>query len=388
MFDYNRKKLCNLYDSALKAEGQAYDIVEVFKLGDTPTLSFSLPYVVHAKKNFRWDFVKAEYLVRLTVDKKLDWFIVDQPDRQKDGKRIGTSVNCSHLSMQLKTKNIYMTFDDTNGIDNLPGLMEKVLRGTLWSFDEEHSDTFYENDDPDREKIRSLQSDGKEGAYQLITDICTLFDAYPVFDGESRTVACYSRNNKGPMRELFIGKNLNSLDVKYDSTSIVTRLYVEGTFDEDNYLTINSVNPTGLSYLQDFSYYKEIGLYTDEHEAATQKYYEDIKKADETLETAVGEAVEKEDELNGLWGQVKAIYFPIKDGALDNDNAVIINEADETDKTIGTGDIFVIEQSDHTYRDEKYPLTIRSSDICAVKFVTLPAGTIGARQVSVESKKQ
>ena len=357
-------------------------------MGDVPSLSFDLPYIVHQKKNFRWDYIKAEHLVRLMVDNKADWFIIDQPDRSKDSRRIGATVNCSHLAMQLKTKNIYATFDDTNGIGNLPDLMDKVLKGTLWSFDRANSDTFYENDDPTREKVRSLQSEGKEGALQLITEVCNLFSAYPVYDGDARTVTCYSKNHFGPMRELQIGKNINSLDVKYDSSSIITRLYVEGTYDEDNYLTISSVNPTGLSYIQDFSYYKELGLFTAEHEAAEQQYYTDMAAATHTLEEAYAAAIEKEDQLNTLWGQVRAVYYPITNGALDRESAVLINETDETYIAVSEGDSFIIEQDDHTYREANAPLTIRSSDLCAVKFITLPAGTIGAKQVSIEAKNQ
>lgn len=357
-------------------------------LGDVPTLSFDLPYIVHQKRNFRWDYIKAEHLVRLIVDNKADWFIIDQPDRSRERKRIGATVNCSHLAMQLKTKNIYMTFDDTNGIDTLPNLIDKILKGTLWSFDSTHSDVFVENDDPTREKVRSLQSDGKEGALQLIVDVCNLFDAYPVYDGDARTVAFYTKNHFGAMRELQIGKNINSLDVKYDSSNIITRLYVEGTYDEDNYLTISSVNPTGLSYLQDFSYYKELGLFTAEHEAAEQQYYEDMAEANEALQEAYTAAIEKEDAVNRLWGQVRAVYYPITNGALDSDEAVLINETDESYIVVSDGDTFIVEQSDHTYRDEVAPVTIRSSDLCAVKFITLPAGMIGARQVSVEAKEQ
>lgn len=73
---------------------------------------------------------------------------------------------------------------------------------------------------------------------------------------------------------MIVGKNLSALTVDYDSDCIVTRLYVEGEYSEDGYVGIDDVNPTGLSYLLNFDYYKKLGLFTDEHQAALDRYLE------------------------------------------------------------------------------------------------------------------
>ncbi len=64
VYDYSGNKLCCLYDSSIDAEGQAYDIVLDDVLGGKRELSFGLPYIVHKEKNFRWGYLKAEYLIR------------------------------------------------------------------------------------------------------------------------------------------------------------------------------------------------------------------------------------------------------------------------------------------------------------------------------------
>jgi hypothetical protein len=58
--DYNRTKLCDLYDSSINAVGQAYEPVYTKEINGWKTLSFVLPYMADGKKNFRWDYVKNE----------------------------------------------------------------------------------------------------------------------------------------------------------------------------------------------------------------------------------------------------------------------------------------------------------------------------------------
>ena len=226
---------------------------------------------------------------------EVDWFIIHAPKKTKNRRTISNSVTCSHLSSILKTKNLYTTFDDENGIGTLSYLLEQVLKATGWTIGE--CDTLYERDG-ETEKIRSLQSDGKVGTYQLITNICNLFNAYPVYDGDKKTVSIYALNNKGRLYEVTMGRDIESLSVSYDSDNIITRLYVEGGYGEDSYVGIDNVNPTGLTYLLNFDYYKSIGLFTDEHQKALDKYYADMKAAIDDIRAVAGDIGTKENALN------------------------------------------------------------------------------------------
>lgn len=89
-------------------------------------ISFNIPFVIDKKRNFRWNFIRSEYLLRMTRGDEVDWFIIHSPKKTKNRKTISNSVTCSHLSSILKTKNLYLTFDDENGIGTLPYLMEQV----------------------------------------------------------------------------------------------------------------------------------------------------------------------------------------------------------------------------------------------------------------------
>lgn len=66
IYDYDKRKICPLYDSKAKMDGAAYDIVYSFDIKGWRELSFDLPFVMSDRKtrNYRWDYIKSEYLVR------------------------------------------------------------------------------------------------------------------------------------------------------------------------------------------------------------------------------------------------------------------------------------------------------------------------------------
>ena len=205
----------------------------------------------------------------MAIGDEIDWFIISAPKRTKNGRSTTNTVKCSHISSVLKTKNLYLTFDDETGIGTISYLITRALTNTGWTIGE--CDTFYERDG-ETEKIRSLSSNGKRGTYQLITDICNLYNAYPVFHGDSKTIDIRALSNKNPITELYIGKNLEALSIENNTDNIVTRLYVEGEYGDDGYVGIDDVNPTGLPFLLNFDYYRSAGLFTEDQENALAEY--------------------------------------------------------------------------------------------------------------------
>ena len=101
------------------------------------------------------------------------------------------------------------------------------------------------------EKVRSLESENKRGAYSLIADICKLFNARPVFDGDDKSVTVVSVNQYDSMMELNFGKNLDSIERKEDASNVVTRLYVEGEYGDHGYVGIDDVNRCNQLVLRD-----------------------------------------------------------------------------------------------------------------------------------------
>lgn len=337
--------------------------------------------MVDQKHNFRWDFIRNEYMVRLIHGDEIDWFIIQTPTRKKDGKSVSAEVVCNHVSELLKTKNIYLTFDDTNGIGTISYLAEQALHGTGWTLGT--VDVFLEKDGV-TEKVRSLNSSGKSGAYELITKICNLFEAVPIFHGDSRTVDLRAANNRMQEWEFVVGKNLKTLSTKFDSSDIVTRLYVEGEYGDYGYVGIDDVNPTGLSYLLNFDYYKDIGLFTQRHQDALDDYLTNVLDAATNVRTIMARLNTIANRLNNAWGQIKYVVYRLENGAVAS--YVLGGGATDEDAELKSTDSIVIIQANDKYR--KGAPNFNTTDQAAVKYVTPASASIGAKEVSVSAKQQ
>lgn len=85
-----------------------------------------MPYMADKKSNFRWKFIRNEYRLRLRRDGYEDWFTISRPKKGKSSGQISNTVQCYHISSVLKTKNLYLQFDDQNGIDTCGNLISKA----------------------------------------------------------------------------------------------------------------------------------------------------------------------------------------------------------------------------------------------------------------------
>lgn len=383
VFDYQRNKLCDLYDSFSHVQGEAYNISFTEEQSGWKEVNFSLPFLIDKEKNYRWDYIKNEYYLRVKVNDHADWFILKTPQKTKNGMSITDTVKCEHISVLLKTKNLYLVLDEKNGIGTIQYQAGVILQNTGWTLGT--CETFYERDGT-TEKIRSLKSDGKKTSYQLIQDLCDLFNAYPVYNGDSKTVDLHPMSNRAGQTELTIDKNMSSLTVQTDTSNMVTRLYVEGEYGEFGYVGIDDVNPTGLSYLMDFDYYREIGLFTQTHQTALNTYLAQMPAKITQIKQEMATILTYEDQLNQLWGQIDYVIYVLDNGSIDRmiEGGTVL----PGQEVIGPTDEIVVLPTTGNYRTVVGPNNFTSSDEYAVKFITLPSGGIGARQVAIESKEQ
>ena len=308
--------------------------------------------------------------------------MLQTPSKKKNGKVVTNTVKCGHVAAMLKTKNLYLVFDDTNGIGKIDYLITRALTNTTWTLGE--CAQFYERDGV-TEKVRSISSDGKKGSYQLIQDICNLFNAYPIFHGATRTVDIRALDDKLPLTEMFVGKNLNSLTTEMNSNNIVTRLYIEGEYADNGYVGIDEYND-GLSFLMNFDYYRQVGLFKAQHESALTNYLSQITAVKSQTRDLMADILETEDKLNELWGQIPYVLMCLSSGQIVKtyyggsilEDQKVISPGDELLVMPGEGDYY-------SYIAPEGDLVFPASDIYAVKFVVLPNGKVGARQVSQEA---
>lgn len=114
--------------------------------------------------------IQNEYKVRVSKGGKVDWYIVYEPEWTRNEDNRDVHITCGHVSSILQKRGLYLYLDDSNGIGTLPYLAEQVLKDTGWTVGV--CDAFYEADGITT-KVRSLQTDGKEGAYANLQSLCS-----------------------------------------------------------------------------------------------------------------------------------------------------------------------------------------------------------------------
>lgn len=428
IYNYNREKICDLYDSQVQLDGEAFDITVTTEINGYHTLSFSIPLIVTSiteniesiyarygrgiygydrfgakepfgNRNFRWDFLYSDYLILYTCDEERTWFVANKPVKSKSGKTIIGKATCNGFESLLKTRGIYKYFDDENGIGTIQYLIEEILKGTGWHFNAHMSDTMLEKDGT-TEKIRSLTSDSKNGALDLITTVCNLFQARPVYDTDRMEVYVKAMNNRVQVLEGVVGKNMSSLSESQDSSNIATRVYVEGEYGDYGYVGIDDVlvdengdpddngEPWGLPFLMNFDYYRKIGVMKPEHEAALATYLHDIRIKKAEIRENGALMIAADDTINNMIGQARVcVYYksqgfskPVyRYGGITDDECIL-----------NVGDSVVILKNDqtHTYETWSGNVSQLTNAYGLAKFVTKSAGKIGAAEVQIESKEK
>ena len=191
------------------------------------------------------------------------------------------------------------------------------MSGTGWKL--AYCDKFYEADGV-TEKIRSYSADEKTGAWTMIQGICDLFFAYPQFDGEKREVSIRSRKDHDGLMEITFGKNTEQIRRRLDSSALVTRLYVQGDYTDNGYVGIEDAkkNESGLGYIFNFDYYRDEGVFTEEHEAALKEFIESSSVTSRQISEKTQEKLALEKEFGDTVTTYGAVYYKVLPDGLDD----------------------------------------------------------------------
>ena len=200
--------------------------------------------------------------------------------------------------------------------------------------------------------------------------------------------------------ELRCDKNMSSLTKAYNSQSIVTRLYVEGEYGDDGYVGIDSVNPTGLPFLLNFDYFKEMGLFTDTHQEAMNQYLSDIRTVKREMSEKALAYQQKLSRLNDLWGQCDFIVYKIKSSANHAYTVDTLPLVSAGKSIVAVGDPAVVAYSNGTHDYAAVTSVIAGPDTTNVVtdngtaaqylliYKTKASGLIGGKEVTVEAKEK
>lgn len=322
VYDNSNNKVGTLYAPEIPNRNFASDILIVDNGTGWKELTFSIPKKVDGETNPLVEFLVNEYIVFVDDGVYKDKFIISEPNLAHVRGGLQINAKCNHLSARLRTKKLSLVFDDTNGIGTINQIATIILQGTGWTLGT--VDTFYEPDGT-TQRVRSLKTSGKDGAYQLIVKLCELFNARPVFNGANKTVDLlafapyvYEGNNTTPtlsdpekLIELDYGQALEGITRSLDTENMVTRLFVEGTYTDSGYLGIESVEPNGLNFLLNFDYLQSVGLLKPEHTAAINAYKSAMTTHSSNAKQASLNISSIETELMKLWGTADYSIFNI-----------------------------------------------------------------------------
>lgn len=207
--------------------------------------NFDLSDSSHSKElipnpNVNW--LLAKMLIKVTIDSEDEWFIIDSVEESREDEDV-YRISCFELPHE-------MSHVDTGGdleeeTYELRDILNTLLGETRW--------TLGSVDSSIPELYRSIGFSGKLSIIDAIYQVAETYNVYLNFDSNKRKLHIESIDKHSIYRGLNIdyGRLLDTYLIKRSSDEIATQLYVYG----NDGLGIESVNPTGLPYIEDYSYF-------------------------------------------------------------------------------------------------------------------------------------
>lgn len=167
------------------------------------------------------------------------------------------------------------------------------------------------------EKLRYQESVSSNWYDFINDDISEQFECFPVFNSYDKTVDLYDDEELGNDPNLILSYDnyLKSMEKEDDTEDITTVLTLSGNDD----LTISEVNPSGDTYVENFSYFIENEEMSTELINALNKYYQMVNVRAVTWnqlrtekEEKTATLTQKKNRLLIVYAQMKSIEFTIE----------------------------------------------------------------------------
>ena len=287
------------------------------------TFTVSKHYGLNNEINPLYDELKNERLIDLD---DIETYVIKNVKETNDTTKVITAysrekklcrskVEFEDICLTLKTKDadVYdcytldeLLYEDTGW--KLGYISDRVL----YSTDETLLDILngVKNETTNVEKLRYQESVSTNWYDYIMEDISAQFECYPIFDSYNKLVNLYDESELGENLELLLSYDnyLKSNEKTTDTEEIVTRLTLIGNED----LTIVNCNPTGLRYIEDFSYYIENKEMSDELILAFERYEIVKNRIAKEWEQKMLERAEKNEEFEKKQKSLLMVYSMIQ----------------------------------------------------------------------------
>lgn len=160
------------------------------------------------------------------------------------------------------------------------------------------------------EKLRYQESVSTNWYDYINNDISEQFECFPVFNSYDKTIDLYSDEELGNDPNLILSYDnyLKNIECISDTEDIVTKLTLSGNDD----LTIGEVNPSGDTYVENFSYFIESKEMSDSLITALELYYKMVKIRAVEWDRLREEKAEKESVMTAKKTELLLVYSTIK----------------------------------------------------------------------------
>ena len=246
------------------------------KIGEFKTLQFSIPQVVfHNGKeieNPSFEKIQIEQLVLLN---NYGYYVIKNVQRVEDSTGIKKIVSCVSIESKLAKKMIVLPHKviqlKKNDLDEEEGIFDIMEQEIGWKLKYLDEKAQFDNINGGKAlKYRNIEVNETWWNFLTVT-LQEAFDIVVYFDHLDKTISVFDRASFGKDTKLILSRKnyLDSLSKTFDNTDLVTRMYVEG----DEGVSINSVNPLGTSYIEDFSFFATPEYMSKELIDALDLYY-------------------------------------------------------------------------------------------------------------------
>ena len=160
------------------------------------------------------------------------------------------------------------------------------------------------------EKLRYQESVSTNWYDYINNDISEQFECFPVFNSYDKTIDLYSDEELGNDPNLILSYDnyLKNIECVSDTEDIITKLTLSGNDD----LTISEVNPSGDTYVENFSYFIESKEMSNSLITALELYYKMVKIRAVEWNRLREEKAEKESVMTAKKTELLLVYSTIK----------------------------------------------------------------------------
>ena len=244
----------------------ARNIVLTESMNEVSTLTFEIPFTEDRKISYD----DCEKLVKY----ENEYYIIKNIEVEDSDTRT-IQVSCEHESTELKGKYC----ECINEIGQSPEHMFNTIMSSIKTVIKEGQYKWAGTDVPST-TFRHLITEDETSVYENFVAMAKVFNGWiEIYTDDYDQKWVYLRTKDLESNRIFRKDlDMKSLGITYDSTEIFTHLYLEGGADEvtGNPITIMSVNPTGKSYLENYSWYLAKGIPFDVVDSEPK--YQQLKK--------------------------------------------------------------------------------------------------------------